>query len=106
MKAKKIVQELETAAKTLGIALRKGKGSFRGGLCTISGRETIVLNKLHLPEIHVTILAESLKAYDLSELSLKPAVRKALEDAWASQEAMVAEDVGAADLRAADVEPA
>ena len=93
MKPKKIVQALENAAKQLGLEVRKGKGSFRGGLCTISGQETIVLNNLHLPEIHVTILAESLKGFPIETIELKPVVRKALEDAWDAQSAMVAEDV-------------
>lgn len=95
MKTQKIVQELEEAAKKLGLEIRKGKGSFRGGLCTISGQETIVLNKLHVPEVHLTILAESLKEMPLDTLDLKPAVIKALEDAWDAQSAMVAEDVEA-----------
>ena len=95
MKAKKIVQELETAAKLLGLEIRKGKGSFRGGLCTISGQETIVLNKLHVPEVHITILAESLKSYPIDSIELKPAVKKALQDAWDAQAAMVAEDIEA-----------
>lgn len=95
MKAKKIVQELEEAARSLGLEIRKGKGSFRGGLCTISGQETIVLNKLHIPEVHITIIAESLKSFSLESLDLKPAVKKALEDAWDAQEAMVAEDIEA-----------
>ena len=95
MKAKKIVQELEAAARQLGLQIRKGKGSFRGGLCTISGQETIVLNKLHLPEIHITILAESLKNYPIESIELKPGVQKALQDAWDAQAAMVAEDIDA-----------
>ena len=96
MKAKKIVQELEGIAKQLGLEIRKGKGSFRGGLCTISGQETIVLNKLHLPEIHVTILAESLKTFSLESIEMKPAVKTALQDAWDAQAALVAEDIEAA----------
>ena len=95
MKAKKIVQELETAARELGLEIRKGKGSFRGGLCTISGKETIVLNKLHVPEVHITILAESLKNFPIESVDLKPPIQKALQDAWDAQEAMVAEDIDA-----------
>lgn len=95
MKPKKIVQELEGVARALGLEVRKGKGSFRGGLCTISGQETIVLNKLHIPEVHITIIAESLKDYPLDSLDLKPAIKKALQDAWDAQEAMVAEDIEA-----------
>lgn len=93
MKAKKIVQELEDAARNLGLEVRKGKGSFRGGLCTISGQETIVLNKLHVPEVHITILAESLQKYPIESIELKPPVKKALQDALDAQEAMVAEDI-------------
>ena len=95
MKTKKIIQELEEIARKLGLEIRKGKGSFRGGLCTIGGQETIVLNKLHVPEVHITILAESLKEMSLDSLEIKPAVMKALEDAWDAQKAMVAEDVEA-----------
>ena len=84
MKTKKIVQELEEAARQLGLEIKKGKGSFRGGRCIVSGQDTIVLNKLHVPEVHLTILAESLKEASMNLSSLKPAVRKALEEAWQS----------------------
>ena len=71
------------------------KVAFAGGLCTISGQDTIVLNKLHVPEVHITILAESLKDMPLDSLEINPAIMKALEDAWDAQKAMVAEDVEA-----------
>ena len=92
MKTKKIVQELEDYARQIGLEIRKGKGSFRGGYCTVSGQETIVLNKLHVPEVHLTILAECLRNFLEDTSVLKAPVRRALEDAWEAQSAMLAED--------------
>ncbi len=95
MKVKKILLELEEIARQLGFEIRKGKGNFRGGRCTIGGQETIVLNKHHSPEVHLSLLAECLKDSSLDAVAIKPAVRKALEEVWDAQSAMLAEDVDA-----------
>jgi hypothetical protein len=94
MKPDKIVQELEAVAQQLGLQVRRERGNFRGGRCIVSGRDTIVLNRHHLPDVHVVVMAESLRESAIDGIFLKPAVRKALEEAWDAQRVL---DVGAAD---------
>ncbi len=74
----------EDALKRLGVAVRRGRGSFRGGLCTVDGRETVVVNTLHPPEAQAHVMAEALRALPHDGLYLRPAVRAALDDAWAA----------------------
>ncbi len=87
MKPQQIVRELEETAGQLGLAVRREKGNFRGGRCVVGDAEMIVLNKRHLPEVHLVILAESLRDEPLETVFLRPAVRHALEDAWARLDA-------------------
>ena len=84
MKTQVIVKELEEVARQLGLGVRKEKGNFRGGRCIVGGNEIIVLNKHHVPELHLSILAEALRGMPIDSVFMKPAVRKALEDAWES----------------------
>jgi hypothetical protein len=94
MKVEAILKELEDAARQLGLEVRRDRGSFRGGRCTVTGQEYIVLNKRHLPETQLAVLAECLRDLPMDTVFLKPSVRKALEEAW-----IVARDV---DVEAAD----
>ena len=82
MKTQVIVKELEDIARQLGLGIRKGKGNFKGGRCVVGGEELIVLNRHHLPEIHLSILAEGLRDLPVDTVFMKPAVRKALEEVW------------------------
>ena len=92
MKTQNIVKELEEAARQLGLEIRKEKGNFRGGSCVVGGNPLIMLNKHHVPEVHLTVLAECLRDYPVETLYLKPAVRKALEETWDAMESMMVED--------------
>lgn len=82
MKTEHIVEELKKAARQLGLAVRTERGNFRGGRCTVGGEEIIVLNKRHLAETQLMILAESMRDLPLDSVFLRPAVRTALEEAW------------------------
>lgn len=82
MKVEHVVEELKQVAQQLGFQVRTERGTFRGGRCTVSGDDVIVLNRLHIPELQVTVLAESLRATALDDVYMKPAVRRALEEAW------------------------
>jgi hypothetical protein len=85
MKTETVVEALKVAAAEIGIVVRTERGSFRGGRCTVDGADVIVLNRLHVPELQLSVLAESLEERDVENVFLKPAVRRALEDAWKRQ---------------------
>ncbi len=93
MKPKQIVQALEEAVAQLGVAVRRERGSFRGGLCTIGGATVVVLNKRMPVEAHLAVLAEALRALPSDEVYLRPAVRDAVEAAWASRDAGVGVEI-------------
>lgn len=77
------VAAFEDALKRLGVPVRRGRGSFRGGRCTVGGREVVVVNSLHPPEAQAVVLAEALRELPTDGLYLRPAVRAALDDVWA-----------------------
>ena len=83
MKIQQIVKELEDAARQLGVQVRREKGNFRGGYCVRNDEELLMLNKNHPAEAHVAILAEALRSLPVDTVFLRPAVRRALDDAWA-----------------------
>lgn len=78
-----IIDELEGVAGRLGIEVRAEPGNFRGGRCVVAGEEVIMLNTNDLPETQLVVLAEALRDAPLDTIYLKPAVRRALEEAWA-----------------------
>lgn len=82
MKPEKIVEEFVDAATQLGIRVRKERGSFRGGLCTVDGETVILLNQRQPVHVHLAILAESLRGDQVERVFLSPAAREALEAAW------------------------
>lgn len=86
MKTEHIIEELTKAAAQLGIEVRMGKGNFRGGRCVVGDEEIIVLNRRHLPEANLVILAESLRDLPIETVFLRPAVRSALEEVWQRNE--------------------
>ena len=103
MKTEKVVEELEAAAQKLGYEVRVEKGNFRGGRCTLGGEAVIMLNRRHLPDVRLAVLAESLRDTPIDTVYLTPAVRRALEDAWAAADTAPA---GEADANAPAPPPA
>ena len=97
MKVPQIVQALEEAVGQLGVDVRHERGNFRGGLCTVGDETVVVLNKRTPVEAHLAILAEALRALPVDEVYLRPAVRDALEAAWAARDAGI-DAADAADL--------
>ncbi|MDX1531363.1 MAG: hypothetical protein R3362_07540 [Rhodothermales bacterium] len=85
MKTEQIVEALEAAVRQLGVEVRRERGSFRGGYCTIDGRPVVVLNKRRPVEAHLAALAQALRELPVDEVYLRPAVRDALEDLWAQE---------------------
>lgn len=86
MNTPQIIDELKQAAFQLGYEVRVEKGNFRGGRCAVEGEEIIMLNKRHLPETQLVVLAEALRDEAIDTVYLKPAVRRALEAAWAEED--------------------
>ena len=74
------------AARQLGLEVRVEKGNFQGGRCTVGDEDFVVLNRRHAPERHLLVLAEVLHDLPVESIFLRPAVRDALEDAWAELE--------------------
>lgn len=90
-----IIEELKGVAGRLGVEVRAEPGNFYGGRCVVEGEEIIMLNENDLPERRLVVLAEALREAPLDTIYLKPAVRRALEEAWAdaaSAEASHADD--------------
>ncbi len=92
MTAPATVAAFEDALKRLGVPVRRGRGSFRGGRCTVDGRDVVVLNALHPPEAQATVLAGALRELPHDGLYLRPAVRGALDDALARLDRHLADD--------------
>ncbi len=82
MKTEHIVRDLEEAVRHLGLEVRREKGNFRGGRCTVNGEDLVMLNKNHPAEVHLALLAESLRDLPVEAVFLRPAVREAMEAAW------------------------
>jgi hypothetical protein len=78
-----IIEELKDVASRLGVDVRSEPGNFQGGRCVVEGEEIIMLNENDLPETQLAVLAEALREAPLDTIYLKPAVRRALEEAWA-----------------------
>ena len=97
MKPATLVSALEDALGQLGVRVRRERGTFRGGLCTVAGEPAVVLNRVHPPEAQASVLAQAIRERGGADaLYLRPAVRAALEDAWARA------DAGLDDLEADD----
>ena len=93
MKPAAVAAELEDALRRLGVRVRRERGAFRSGLCTVGGEEVVVLNRAHPPEAQVAALAAALRGHAGAEgLWLRPAARAALDDVWAADDTDAAED--------------
>ncbi len=92
MKPQQIVKAMEEAVQQLGVEVRHERGNFRGGLCTVGDETFVVLNKRRPVEAHLAILAEALRTLPVDEVYLRPAVRDAIEEAWAARAAGLTDD--------------
>ncbi len=82
MKTSQLVEELEELVEQLGYRLRKERGTFRGSSCVLEGDKIVVLNKNHPVEFNIGVLVKLLAEKDLSDIFIKPALRKELEKMW------------------------
>ena len=98
MKPAAAAAAFEEALGQLGVRVRRERGGFRGGLCVVAGAPTVVLNKLHPAEAQAGVLAAALREHGGADaLYLRPAVRAALEDAWAEADHPADADTAADD---------
>ncbi|HCN05061.1 MAG TPA: hypothetical protein DIS79_05520 [Bacteroidetes bacterium] len=79
MKADKLLEELTEVARTLGYAVRRETGTFRGGACLLHEQRLIIINRSMPPEAAAVILARGLCRLELGDTFLKPAVREIIE---------------------------
>jgi hypothetical protein len=81
-----ILKHLEDFAFSLGIGVRyeifDGEAPFfPGGLCRIGNESVLIINTRASTEDKISVLARSLKRFDLSQVYLKPAIRDLIENA-------------------------
>lgn len=82
MKPAAVAAELEEALGRLGVRVRRERGAFRSGLCSVGGADVVVLNRAHPPEAQLAALAAALRSLPGADgLYLRPAARAALDDA-------------------------
>ena len=74
-----VLRAMEGVAKAIGYIIRWDRGPFRGGRCTLGGRELIILNRLHPTEVHLGVLARILRDAPLAEISMRKVMRKRVE---------------------------
>lgn len=87
MTTEKVLEALTEAAGRMGLAVRTEKGNFEGGRCRMDGEDVVMLNERYLPEQRLATLARCLRAEEMDAVYLPPAVRRALHDVWAEQDA-------------------
>jgi hypothetical protein len=77
---KALLAQLEELAESLGLKVRyekiKKEASFYpGGLCTVKGEDTFIINKIASADDKIQALAQGLGSFDLSQIYIKPALR-------------------------------
>ena len=82
MKPDKLLLELEHLLEQSGYRLRKERGAFRGADCVIEGDKLVMVNKNKPVESQLGTIARVLGQIDLSEVYMKPAIRKELANLW------------------------
>ena len=82
MKPEKLLLELEHLLELSGYKLRKERGAFRGADCVIEGDRVVMVNKNKPVESQLGTIARVLGQVDLSEVYIKPVIRKELVKLW------------------------
>jgi hypothetical protein len=82
LKPDKLLLELEHLLEQSGYRLRKERGVFRGADCIIEGDKLVMVNKNKPVEAQLGTIAKVLGQIDLSEIYIKPIIRKELDRLW------------------------
>ncbi len=79
MKKEKILSTLEDIAAKFNLKVRHEKGDFAGGYCVKDDTEFILLNKRHMIDRRINILAREVSKFDLSAIEVPKAVLEIIE---------------------------
>lgn len=71
-----LLEQLEEAARALGLRVRVERGSFRSGRCRSRDEQLVILNRRLSTRERAQVLARILAEEDLEQAFLKPAVRE------------------------------
>lgn len=77
---RQLLEQLEAAARALGLKVRVERGTFRSGRCRSRSEELIILNRRLGTLERVQVLARILAAEDLEQAFLLPAVREKIRE--------------------------
>lgn len=85
-----LLEQLEEAARALGLRVRVERGSFRSGRCRSRDEELVILNRRLSTRERTQVLARILAAEDLEQTFLKPALREFIRSGGERTEATMA----------------
>jgi hypothetical protein len=83
MKHEDLIEELQTVAAQLNVAIRYERGDFEGGYCVLRDQRLLLVNRRLLPSRKASVLATALQEIGLEDVYLKPVVRAYIEDEFA-----------------------
>lgn len=79
LKAEKLLEELTSLATSMGYAVRRESGTFKGGACVMKEQQLILINRSMPLEASCVVLARALVRIGVEGTFVKPAVRDILE---------------------------
>ncbi len=79
MKKEKILETLEDIARALNLKVRQEKGDFAGGSCVKDDESMVLLNKRHMIDKRINVLARELAPYDLSGIEIPKAILEIID---------------------------
>ena len=85
MKVTEQLQELETVAEKLGVKIcyepMTGLISGRAGLCRVKGQYRVIVDRRLKPAERVSIVADALSRFDVSQIEMSEAVERLVRPA-------------------------
>ena len=71
---------MQDVAQKSGYTIRWDKGPFHSGSCTHAGDKLIVLNRHHPIEVHLGVMARTLKDVSFESISMRKEMRTRIEE--------------------------
>ncbi|MCX6640800.1 MAG: hypothetical protein NTW14_10010 [bacterium] len=81
MKEGDLLDHLTDLARKLNFEVRTDRGSFRDGICRLTEKNVIVLNRTSAMSRKIEVLSRALSDQPLDGVFLLPAVREVIEEA-------------------------